>query len=100
MALADDILSDLDGMFDDWGDSITIAGTAYDGLYDREYVETKDMAGFMPVFTLKTSEASGAVTGTAVAVTSVINGITAKVFKVRVRQVQGDGTTKLVLEEA
>lgn len=83
-----------------WDDSITIGGTPYDGMYSSEYVEIGSFAGFKPVFTLKTSEATGAVEGTAVAVTSVINGITGKTFKVRVRQVQGDGTTKLVLEEA
>lgn len=102
MALADDIISDLDDMMGDWGDSVTIGGTAYDCLYDRSFVENADFAGFLPVVTLTAAnaQASGVALGDSVSVTSVINVITDKAFTVRIIEPQGDGETKLVLEEA
>lgn len=99
MALSDDILSDLDDMMSDWGDSITIGGTTYAGLYDSEYVELVDVQGYKPVFTAKTSDVSGVARETAVTVTSPIADITDKAFKVAMLNDLRDGTTKLLLKE-
>lgn len=101
MTFISDIQADLGNMLDDWGDSITIGGTEYDGLYDQEFIESGDYAGFTPVFTLAASDAtaSGVARGTDVTVTSALNALTDQAYTVRVVQTMGDGVTKLILTE-
>lgn len=101
MTLATNIVSDLDTMLGDWGDTITVVANTYNGLYDAEFAEEGGMQGFAPVFTAKTSDVSAAsiARGTAVTVTSVIASITNKAFTVADVQDMRDGTTKLLLSE-
>lgn len=101
MTLASDINTDLANMMGDWGDSISIGGTPYDGLYDTELVDTLDYQGYSPVFTLLASDvaASSVARGNTVQVTSVITGITSKAFTVRVIEPVIDGLQRLVLSE-
>ena len=100
MTIASDINSDLANMLSDWGDTITIGGTTYNGIYESEYVEVLGMEGFKPVFTGATSDFSAVARGADATVTSVIGGITDKAFTVAQPQDQRDGTTKLLLNEA
>ena len=101
MPLSDSFDTDLTNMMADWGDTITIGANTYNGTYDPEYIEVEDFEGYAPVFTAKTADvlASSIARKTAVTVTSVIAGITAKAFTVGQMKDMHDGTTKLRLVE-
>lgn len=101
MTLADDITTDLANMLDDWGDTITIGGTAYNGIYDQDFIESLDHAGFSPVFTMTNTDASASsvARGDTVQITSSISGLASKIHTVRVIERPGEGVTRLVLSE-
>ena len=101
MTIASQINADLVDMLADWGDTITIGGTEYNGIYTQEYSESIDYSGYSPVFTISSSDASSSSVsrGTSVTVTSTLNSLTAKGYKVRVVQSEGDGITKLTLTD-
>lgn len=100
MTLATDALTDIDTMLAGWGDTITIAGVSYDGMYSYEYVELSRASGNMPVFTAKTSDVSAVSADASVTVTSPLAGISNQAFTVMLTQNLGDGLTKLLLQEA
>lgn len=101
MTLASDINADLTAIMGDWSDSITITAVNYDGLFDTELAESLDFAGYSPVFSMLTSDAtaSGLARGQTVQVTSAISGISNKNYTVRVVDPSIDGITRLVLSE-
>lgn len=101
MALTDHLASDLDMMFADWGDSITIGATDYAGLYDAVQMDAMGMVGYAPAFLGRSDQLTAAVAaqGTSVTITSPLAGITTKAFTIATREDQRDGTVKLILEE-
>lgn len=101
MTLADDINTDLANIMDDWGDTILIGAETFNGLYDQEYVESLDHAGFSPVFSMTRNDytASGLARGDTVQITSGIGGLASKVHTVRVIEQTGEGVVRLVLSE-
>jgi hypothetical protein len=101
MTLASDIQNDLANMLGDWGDSIRISATDYNGVYDSQLVETDDYLGFAPTFSLSQTDvtASGVARGDSVTITSGIAGLTAKTHTVRAIEAAQDGLVKLILSE-
>lgn len=99
MALSDDILADLDQIMDDWGDSFVMASTTYSCLFDQEFVELNNVAGWQPVLTVIHATVGEIPDNTEITLTSPINGYTNKTFKVRTPMQQADGTRKYLLEE-
>lgn len=102
MALTDHLADDLDAIFADWGDSVTIGATTYAGLYDAAPMDAMGMVGYAPAFLGRSDQLTSAVAahGTSVTVTSPLAGITAKAFTIAAREDQRDGTVKLILEAA
>ncbi len=101
MTLATDINADLVNMLADWGDTVTIGGSTYNGLYDQDLTESLEFTGFSPVFSMTNDDAtaSGVARGDTVQITSGISGLATKTHTVRVIERPGEGLTRLVLSE-
>lgn len=106
MTLAAGILSDLDQIMADWGDTGAYNGAAaVKGLFDNEYLvlEGVDVSTFKPTFLYKTSDIASPAKGGILIVTSVLCGISAVSYTVQERQKNppdaGPGVTRLILKK-
>ena len=88
---------DLPAFLDDFGviaqgGTCTLNGVSAEGIFDNGYNASFGMDGTQPSLLVKSSDASGAVRGTAVVVNSVS-------YTVQGIEPDGTGMTKLILEK-
>jgi hypothetical protein len=87
------------------GSNGTVAGVPVVGIFSRDYVEIDNgialIAGFKPIFRVKSSDAAGVAEGTDVTVQEEEAGVVVKTgtYKVITPQSDGTGATDLILEE-
>ena len=85
---------DLTAFFDTDGFAVTatVGDGSVSGIFDHEFVEAQGVAGEVPVFLCAASDVSAVAVGAAL----TVNG---QAYAVRVRQADGTGLMRLVLEE-
>lgn len=76
----------------DFGTTATIGGEAITGILSKSYVESNDIAGFLPVLTCRTVDISGVEYDDTVTIESAT-------YKVKIIDSTYDGITRLTLEE-
>ena len=79
-------------MLEDWETAI-IDGSTIAGIFDREYAEALDIAGYGPAFLARTSDVSGVSRGD----TATIGG---QAYTVQGIEADGTGMTLLRLQES
>jgi len=99
MPTAAELDADLDGIFNDWNDSLTEGGTDYPGIYQETNIESGNFQGYAPLFTGKTSDLIGINKNTIVTISSDIQGLTAVAFKV-VEKNRSGRLMRLILEKS
>ena len=104
MTLAADILSDLDTIMEDWGDTGAYAGAAaVNGIFDNEYVVELEVGTKAPAFLYKTTDIPTAAKGGVLVVTSTKWNVSAVSYTVLERRTDpddgGPGATRLILRK-
>ena len=94
MTLKSDMVTDLAAFFDADAFAViaTVKGVPVTGIFYREYVEVQNIAGERPVLVCRTADVAVAAQYDAV----VVSGTS---YRIRAKEHDGTGVTKLVLEE-
>ena len=91
--------ADLEGIFDDFGDTLTVSATVYPGKYEESYIDAQYISGYAPIFSGKVSDLDGIGIDQAVTVTSDLYDLSESSFKVKEKILNGR-LLQLVLSEA